>query len=215
MTATAKRAELIAGRENKSCDTFFPSTEPCEIQYLPPTDVRGKRSRDSLRDFASGEKNPEKIHPLLSSFLSCIWQYGRMTQLELEQKMLLLLHAVCNLAKSLFIGGKRKRRRRSLTFSSPLNHTSKTHKRWWNDGKAFGKQRISRCKIANKKSATFPRLNFEQTKPHKESSCGDRWLSPACCSTLNPNEQLILSLMGQRGKQKRRRIEQNRRRGWG
>ncbi len=66
------------------------------------------------------------------------------------------------------------------------------------------------AKLRIKKSATSPRLNFEQTNPPKKSSGGDGWLSPAAQPWIL-NEQLILSLMGQRGKQ-RRRIEQNRRR---
>ena len=81
MTATAKRAELIAGRENKSCDTLFPldRTVRDSIQYLPPTDVRGKKrsQEDSLRDFASGEKNSREDSsspPLFSFSHLAIWE---------------------------------------------------------------------------------------------------------------------------------------------
>ena len=164
MTATAKRAELIAGRENKSCDTFFPSTEPCEIQYLPPTDVREKKIARLIARFRKWGKNSREDSsspPLFSFSHLAIWEDDS-TGVG-AKKFLLLLHAVCNLAKSLFIGEKRKRRR-SLTFSSPLNHTSKTHKRWWNDGKAFGKQRISRCKIANKKICNLSKVKFWANK---------------------------------------------------
>ncbi len=212
MTATAKRAELIAGRENKSCDTFFPLYRTVRDSISPTDRCSGGKDRKKTHCAISqvGKKIPEKIHPPLPSFLSRIWQYGRMTQLELEQKkILLLLHAVCNLAKSLFIEGKKKEEKEEPDIFIPP-HTSKTHKRWWNDGKAFAKQRISRCKIANKKICNLSKVKFWANKTASRVKWWE-WMAFACCSTLNPNEQLILSPMGQRGKQ-RRRIEQNRRR---
>ncbi len=132
MTATAKRAELIARRENKSCDTFFPLGRTVRDSISPTDRCSGgekiaRRLIARFRKWGKNSREDSSSPPLFSFSHLAIWEDDS-TGVG-AKKNLLLLHAVCNLAKSLFIREKRKRRR-ILTFLSPLNHTSKTHKRW-------------------------------------------------------------------------------------